>query len=698
MAKTLSLLSVGIEDLLTAPLKRMSEQLTSYTKIGQTAATNTDALGKSNRNLSDTLSQATPQIKRTGAELDKMAKEVDELLKQSKELRKQGDLIGADAATAKAVKLRDEIAKQGVSIKTLKKEYYELGRQIESTYDKATRQQLQARRDSLRTQMQQMQGTSSQSSRSGLPGIGGQLRSEVAGRLGPAGALLTNPVTAGVGLAVAGIAAGYNKAADAAQALQDQIYQIRILNMDKPRAEIEALGTTINNMALKTGLAAPEIARAVYDIQSATGLYGQEAVDLATRIGQFAQATGANYSEMVNSANKAMLAFKIPASEVDRVLRSQMATVQLGVTTYEELSRVTSEFSGTAAAAGQSIDQANKLFAAFTTVTKDSNTAATAVKGAFQGMTSKQFIEQTKALGVSVFDNSGKMRQMSDIVTDLNPKLKAMSDQQFAQFAAAVGGPEGLKTFLNQVKTSGDEVISVFQKFDNTLKTSDINKILGEANNNLTIMEQQVQNKLNAAFARLGEKIMPILIKGMNVLADAIEGALNFTEKIGSAWDLLFGSPEKKKNAIETLIPGLDKVYAAQEKIALRNNALFGGILQTAGTAKRLGQLQAGAQRGSLFGMLGIGSNTDPTMATAMQEAGVTPSAASGGLPDEAKDTVRLGATQTRQVTVNINSLVQQLTVSSQTLGVAMEQVQDVVQQTLIAATNNYAASQLQST
>ncbi len=350
--------------------------------------------------------------------------------------------------------------------------------------------------------------------------------------LGKALTLLSSPIGM-VAAAIGAVVAGLVKSVKAASAFEDAFLPIQQLNMDKPRDELEKYRGQILRASDATGVANTEMAAAFYDLQSATGLYGDDVEKMVTRIGQFSFATGADLTQSVNSAAKAINAWGLTVDDMDGFMKANIATVQLGVTTFDELATNQVEYAGAAASANQSVVEANKLFAAFTAASKDSATAATMTKTAFQGMTQGSFIKNMEKIGVAVFDAQGKMRGMSEIVTDLQPKISKMNDVQFAKLRNEIGGPEGLQNMLNTVRSQGETLVDTFQKFDKSVESADINALIETANGNVSKLWQMVTNKLNNAMTRIGRKILPYIIKALHWVQGIMDRVSDKTSKTG---------------------------------------------------------------------------------------------------------------------------------------------------------------------
>lgn len=332
--------------------------------------------------------------------------------------------------------------------------------------------------------------------------------------------LLGNPyvmITAGV----VGLFAVFGNATAKAAEFNHEFLQIKQLNLDKSVEDMDTYKMSIYDTAMATGLAAKDTAKAFYDIQSGTGLFGKEVESITRQVGKFSIATGAELPDAVNQTIKAMKAFQIPSTQVQSLLESNAKTVQVGITTFAELAKVQTEYAGAAAGAGQNVDTANKVFAAFTSIAKDSNTAATMTKSAFEGLTQKNTVKGLSQIGVSLYDANGNMRDLSNVLRDVSGKFKNMNPKEIDQLINTIGGPEGLRNMFVKLKTGADDFFATLDAYDSS--SFDLDKALENAKGDLVTLKMIVGNQVNTVMARLGEVILPYVVKFFGHLSNALD-------------------------------------------------------------------------------------------------------------------------------------------------------------------------------
>lgn len=354
--------------------------------------------------------------------------------------------------------------------------------------------------------------------------------------LGRAFDLISNPVVLGAA-AIVGAITLMGNATIAAKEFNHEFLQIKQLNLDKNIVQMDTYKEKIRDASFELGTNLMDSTKAFYDLQSGTGLYGDQAVEVFKKVGRYSIATGANINDAMNSSVKALRAFNMEISDIDNLLLSNAKTVQMGITTFDELAKVQTEYAGAAAAANQSIDTANKLFATFTSIAKNSDVGANMTKTAFTGL-KEQAENIKKYTGISVFDN-GKMRQADNILIDIARKFKTLNDEQISNIITKIGGPEGLRELLGKVQTGADDLINTFEGFDNS--KFNLEDALKNAQGDVTVLTDIVKNRYQTVMAKLGEKTLPLVAEVLDKINTILEWAYDNWDDIGMAVKITTG-------------------------------------------------------------------------------------------------------------------------------------------------------------
>lgn len=325
--------------------------------------------------------------------------------------------------------------------------------------------------------------------------------------------LLASGIVAVTGLLASGVAE--------AQKFDASFLNIKNLNLDKSQESLRDYKTLILDTAYATGQNAVMTADTFYSMQSALNSYGKESAKIFTEVANFSTATGAGLEDTMNSVSKAIKAFGLDASDVQNILTGFTKVDQIGLTTLKEFTQVQTEFAGAAASAGQKVDTANKIFAGFTTIAKNSQIAATMTKGAFDGLTQDATVKGLKSIGIAMYDNKGNMKDLQSIIVQVDKKFKGMSSQKIDELINKIGGNEGLRALFTKIKTGADDFIQTMEAYDSS--SFDLDKALKNAKGDFTVLSNIVKNKFNTVLIKLGEKVLPQVAEGLQFLERVLD-------------------------------------------------------------------------------------------------------------------------------------------------------------------------------
>jgi TP901 family phage tail tape measure protein len=163
-----------------------------------------------------------------------------------------------------------------------------------------------------------------------------------------------------------------------------------------------------------------------------------------------ANATGADFGTAANIATGAMQNFNLQASDLEQVADGITGVLVASKFDANDYALALANAGEIANSTGVSLSDFNAIIASTASSFSSGSDAGTSLKTLLQRFAnptdeSKQAMAD---LGISVFDSSGKMREMGDIVGDLNKALAGMSDEQRANTAAVIGGSDASRTLL----------------------------------------------------------------------------------------------------------------------------------------------------------------------------------------------------------------------------------------------------------
>lgn len=486
---------------------------------------------------------------------------------------------------------------------------------------------------------------------------------------------LAGPLAALAGpLAIAGVGMmAFSKAEAALAKFEPAGRELRLANLDKSPAERQALRGRMLGFSLQNGLDPTEAVNAYISAQRTTGRGGKAVEDYVALLGKAAQAVNQPMQEMVDSTAKALEGFNMPLEKAGELMDKNLKAMAAGGMAYGELMRAQEDYTASARRTNQTLDSANALYAVMAKYGKDAGGAGLQLAQAMEDLGKPKTVKGLKALGVNVFDARGGMRQMTDVAKDLVSALARMNDVQYAQLRQSLGGSMGLRALLDTARTSGQGLLDTLQKFNST--DVSMKGQLEAMQNDTDLAAQNIENRMNAAWTRVGEGMKPIF-NGLNKIK------LFFLESIGEGLTkakrdnderlakllapAITGTEEDRQRGIAGLYHSLH-VRQKEYDMRLRHGDTF--------NAEQEAQKIAEVKSAILSANEAWGKMKQPTTPQA-KPAGDAPD------PDDLKagaSAIVGGGKQVRNVNVTIQKLVEKLEV--RTAGTVREGISNVRQQ-----------------
>ncbi len=300
-------------------------------------------------------------------------------------------------------------------------------------------------------------------------------------------------------------AAAFTAATVAASKFEAQMADVNTL-LDVSEKEFENLNQGVLNIAKTVPTSMSTLTKGLYDLISAGAESSQSisALDLAAR----AATAGISGVDVAVRAGMATInAYALDIGELSRIYDLQFSTVKKGVLTYAELSNAIGNVLPSASNLGVVLEDLYGSIAAVTKAGIDAQSATTYLARAFESMTENR--EKWEALGVAIFDATGKFRGLEPVIGDLAKSLQgATVEQRIMKLEALdmekraakailtmVNNYKGFKKTLDAVADSQGAMNDAFEKQMDTFKAQ----------------AGIIKNNLQVAFIELGRSVLPVL-------------------------------------------------------------------------------------------------------------------------------------------------------------------------------------------
>lgn len=217
-----------------------------------------------------------------------------------------------------------------------------------------------------------------------------------------------------------------------------------------------------------------------------------------TPILQLAEATQADLATTSDQVTDSMSAMGLGVEELTKYLDVVVATNNNANTTASDLMDAFIGCGGAAKSAGMDFEETATALGILANNGIKGSEAGTALNSMLVRMTTKdKAIEAMDQLGVSVYDSTGNMRDMRQILLDVNNAMDDMSDSERNAYMSAIAGTNYYTQFgylLEGVKTGADGTASAWDNLTDTL---------GNSKGALEQMDKSVTSTLQGSIARL---------------------------------------------------------------------------------------------------------------------------------------------------------------------------------------------------
>lgn len=350
------------------------------------------------------------------------------------------------------------------------------------------------------------------------------------------------------GVAAAGsLAAGLVKATYQNEQLNRSMTRSLAIMGDVSKAMRGEMRQAAIDVAKTTNFSASQAADAYYYLASA-GLDAQQSLAAMPKVAKFA--TAGNFdlalaTDLLTDAQSALgLTVKDSSENMQNMTRVSDVLVKantLANASVEQFSKALTTKAGAALRMlGKDVEEGVAVLAAYADQGLKAEEAGTAFSIVLRDMQTKalQNAEAFKKNRIAVFDSAGEMRNMADIIKDVENRLWGMSDAQKKATLLSLGFSDKSVAYTQSLIGTSEKI----RDYEKALRaaggtTADV------AEKSLTPMEKSL-NKLKGAFQQLAEAMTPVVDKLAEIassIADIADGSTRFPKWLR----FLFQTPQE---------------------------------------------------------------------------------------------------------------------------------------------------------
>jgi TP901 family phage tail tape measure protein len=332
--------------------------------------------------------------------------------------------------------------------------------------------------------------------------------------------------------------------------------------------DFQKLSDAAKEMGATTSFFASEAADALNYLALA-GYDAEKAIATLPKTLTLAKAGGMDLATASDMMTDAMSALGLSTEEVDNFINEMAKTSQKSNTNVAQLGEATLTCAGAVSTTGQSLETMNTALGVLANNGLKSAEGGTHLRNILISLANptSAATKELEQLGVQVTDNEGNIRDLNDIMTDLNNTLSQSNGERTKQLGSifnktdlnavnallkATGGTfEQLKGQISDANGAADEMAKTMA--DNlqgdlvTLKsqleavqiaiseklTPSLRNVAKHANGALKDVLDRIENgDLSDTFKKLGESIDKFLTKGIDTIAQILPSIVKFLTEI----------------------------------------------------------------------------------------------------------------------------------------------------------------------
>lgn len=237
-------------------------------------------------------------------------------------------------------------------------------------------------------------------------------------------------ITTGAGVGGAAIAAGIGLAVSEASKLESAVAQISTI---KPELDTRQVSAALSQMSTQVAQSQTQLAEGLYNIFSSVEVSQADGLKLTEQFAKGAVAARTDAETFGGAILGVMNAYKLEVSDAGHVSDVFFQTVNKGVVSSEELAGNLGNVTQNAKSAGVGFDTLGALIAG---VTKEGGNASQNINNlsnVLQKIVTADVQDQLKGLGIATVDAQGNLRDIIPVLTDLDKKLKTLSEADRAK-------------------------------------------------------------------------------------------------------------------------------------------------------------------------------------------------------------------------------------------------------------------------
>jgi TP901 family phage tail tape measure protein len=348
-------------------------------------------------------------------------------------------------------------------------------------------------------------------------------------------------VAAGMAVGAAAVAAVGVASVKAAASFEYEMSRIKA-NADGTAQELQQLEAVVLQLGKDTAFSAGEAAQAANELVKAGMSVGDTMAALPGMLA-LAAAGELGVAQAAEITANQLSVFGLKASDAVRVADTLALAANRSTTNVDDLGMSLSMSASIAAQAGLSIEETSAALALLANNGLKGSDAGTSLKTMLMMLMAPT--DEAKAamedLGIEIYDSTGKMKSMDEIIADMDEALEGLSEEQANQAKRTIAGQDAIRA-LNILLKEGDDA---YRDMTASLSESGAaQEVAATKMDNLRGSWEELKGSLETAGITMGKT-------ALGPLRGIIDGLTEATNEFVDEWNAMTGTDAWQQGGFE---------------------------------------------------------------------------------------------------------------------------------------------------
>lgn len=355
----------------------------------------------------------------------------------------------------------------------------------------------------------------------------------------------------------------------------------------------------LERSAMTAGKRGPQELATVYRDIGSAGLQASDVIASSVPVMQFATAAMIDQSDAAQAVIAAASSFKIPFTEADRITNAFAEAMNRTTLGGRDLVYALASIGPVAGMAEQGLGQTLGAVAALRNAGAHAQDAATSVRAAMLHLSapSDEARDAMKALGIEVFDASGRMKQWSEIVREFETALAPYNQQTRQMALTTILGSDGIRAMAASMQMGSGRLEDLAAQFENA--DGSARRMSSAMEETLDGTMRRVTGNIDRAAIAIGSDLEPAIVSVLGFIDKLVSGFVHLDDASRKVVEVSLGAAgvavaltsvasiiKMLSPSVVSLAVGLNKLGPAITSVTVAGKALtlsLGGVVGIVG-------------------------------------------------------------------------------------------------------------------